>query len=151
MNLARLVPMSAVVVPLFATDADGASAELGRVLAAAHALPAERVIEKLRARERLGPSSVGDHVAIPHGRDDIPRTVGALGISVPGIGWNAPDGALVHIVVALLSPTEGPEHLAALAAVSRRLSDRSVREALLAATTREAAHALLVGDGLPVA
>jgi mannitol/fructose-specific phosphotransferase system IIA component (Ntr-type) len=73
--------------------------------------------------------------------------IGALGLSREGIDFGAPDGKPVRIVVALLSPMTGNNHLKALAAIAQTLADPSLRAKLLAARTAEEAHALFAQAG----
>jgi mannitol/fructose-specific phosphotransferase system IIA component len=122
MSLESMIPSGAVVVPLLATDVDEALVELSQALAHAHGLRADRVL--------------------PHGRGEVEHTVGALGISPRGVRWG---DARVHMVVALLSPLEGSEHVKALARIGRVLSDARLTAALREVTSAPQAHALLVG------
>lgn len=142
-TLAAMFPSGAVVVPLRATDSDQAIVELSEVLARAHELPADRVLTQLRERERLGSTAIGEGVALPHGRGDVDRTVGALGVAPHGVQWG---DARVHVVVALLSPREGSEHVKALARIGRLLTDGGLTTALRAAASPERARALLLGS-----
>lgn len=142
-RLAAMFPSAAVVVPLHATETDEAIVELSEVLARAHDLHADRVATQLRERERLGSTTIGEGVALPHGRGDVRHTVGALGISPQGVRWG--DGR-VHVVVALLSPHEGSEHIKALARIGRMLADGRLSAELRAATSPERARALLLGN-----
>lgn len=146
MTLARLIRESAVVVPLHASTVDDAIAEIGTALARAYDLDLQHVLASLRRREELGTTALGDGLALPHGRTGISKTVGALGISPPGIDWDAPDGLPVHVVVALLSPVEGSQHLAALSSVGAALSNASLREQLMAASDARHVHRLLLSS-----
>lgn len=141
MSIEGMVPADAVVVPLQATHVDEAIAELAGVLARAHGLPAEQVLTPLRERERLGSTAIGEGVALPHGRGEVEHTVGALGISPQGIRWG---DARVYLVVALLSPLEGSEHVKALAKIGRLLSHAGLTARLRAASSAAQAHALLL-------
>jgi PTS system nitrogen regulatory IIA component len=143
MTLDEIIPRAAVRVPLRARDAAEALAELTTVLAHAHALPVELVLARLQEREHLGSTALGNGVALPHGRGDVTRSVGALGISPRGLVWE-PDAARVHVVVAVLSPPSGPEHVRTLAWLGRVLGQARAYEALLAAPDAERAHAVLV-------
>jgi PTS system nitrogen regulatory IIA component len=142
MSLESMIPSGAVVVPLLATDVDEALVELSQALAHAHGLRADRVLLQLREREQLGSTAIGEGVALPHGRGEVEHTVGALGISPRGVRWG---DARVHMVVALLSPLEGSEHVKALARIGRVLSDARLTAALREVTSAPQAHALLVG------
>ncbi len=142
-NLGELIDATAVIVPLRAATVDEALTILADTLARVHGLDAASVGAELHAREQLGSTAVGEGVAIPHARADVTQTIGAFAVSPDGIPWDAPDGAPVRIVVALLSPREGSTHLAALANVARALVDPKLRGRLLAATNARDVHALL--------
>ena len=90
------------------------------------------VIAALAYRERIGSTALGHGVAIPHARlkgiDGIRRMY--LRLAAP-IAFDAPDGAPVSDVYALLVPKRAEqEHLAALAEVSGCLIDPGFRKAL---------------------
>jgi PTS system nitrogen regulatory IIA component len=143
-TLEELIDASAVIVPLRATNVDAAIGELADALAGTYGVDAARAREALLEREQVGSTAVGEGIAIPHARADIQRTIAAFAISREGIEWDAPDRALVHLVVALLSPQQGSEHLVALANVARSLIDPKLRARLLAAADAGEAHMLLV-------
>jgi len=142
-TLAAMFPSEAVIVPLRAADSDHALVELSEVLARAHELRKDHVLTQLREREQLGSTAIGEGVALPHGRGEVVDTVGALGISPTGVQWG---NARVHIVVALLSPLEGSEHVKALAKIGRLLADGRLITELRTTTSPKQARALLLGD-----
>jgi PTS system nitrogen regulatory IIA component len=142
MSLEAMFPSEAVVVPMRATSVDEALVELAGVLARAHGLQSDQVLLQLREREQLGSTAIGEGVALPHGRGEVEHTVAALGISPQGILWGE---ARVHVVVALLSPRAGREHIEALAKIGRRLTDGRLTEALRGASSPTQARELLVG------
>jgi PTS system nitrogen regulatory IIA component len=146
-TLAEMIPMTAVLVPLRASDVGGALIEVADALAFAHGIGRDLVRRELSSREKLGSTAVGESVALPHCRAEIPRTIGALAISTRGIPWDAPDDMPVRLVVALVSPREGSEHLTALATVARAFIDPTLRARLLAASDARQAHDLLVARG----
>ena len=144
MTLSELIDSKAVIVPLRASTVDAALVELSEALGHVYDLEPRKVLDELCAREQLGSTAVGEGIAIPHARADVPRTIGVFAVSSEGIDWEAPDGIPVRLVVALLSPRQGSTHLAALANVARALVDPALRSRLLAATDAEQVHALLV-------
>lgn len=143
MSIEALFPSEAVIVPMRATGVDDALSELAEVLARAHGLRAEQVLAHLREREQLGSTAIGEGVALPHGRCEVERTVGALGISPQGIQWG---DVRVHVVIALLSPLTSSEHVKALARIGRLLTDGRLAADLRTAASAEQARALLVGS-----
>jgi PTS system nitrogen regulatory IIA component len=143
MTLEAMVPSEAVIVPMRATNVDEALGELAEVLAHAHGLRAEEVLAQLREREQLGSTAIGEGIALPHGRGEAERTVGALGISPQGIPWG---DARVHVVIALLSPLASTEHVKALARIGRLFADGRLAADLRAASSATQARALFVGS-----
>ena len=108
--------------------------DLGDLAASAHNLPSARVIDALMEREALGPTGVGDGVALPHAR--IAGLTDVCGVFVrleKPIDFDAVDRQPVDLVFSLFAPEEaGVEHLKALALVSRTLRDASLRGKLRA-------------------
>jgi PTS system nitrogen regulatory IIA component len=143
MSLAAMFPSGAVVVPLRAADVDEALVQLAEVLARAHGLSAEQVLTTLREREQLGSTAIGEGVALPHGRGEVEQTVGALGISPSGVQWGS---ARVHVVIALLSPLGGSEHVKALARIGRLFADGRLTAELRTARNPARALEMLIDD-----
>ncbi len=88
-------------------------------------LSADTILEALRAREQLGSTGLGKGFALPHARiDGLKRFVGLFARLARPVDFDAIDGAPVDLVFLLLMPADaGNNHVAALAAVSRRFRD----------------------------
>ena len=105
-------------------------------------LPAQHKDEAVKAvlkREMSASTALPDGIALPHGRTDcVADIICMLGIHPAGIDFGAPDGQPSRIFVLLLVPaTVACNHIHFLANLSRRLMEQSVRNELLAASTRE--------------
>ena len=122
--------------------------QLAAILAGAHDLDAKTVGDVLIAREKLGSTGFGGGVAIPHGKlPGLTKVVGLFARLTQGIDFQAIDDIPVDLVFVLLSPVDaGPDHLKALARVSRRLRDRAFVAKLRGAASRDALYALLTAD-----
>jgi Kef-type K+ transport system membrane component KefB/mannitol/fructose-specific phosphotransferase system IIA component (Ntr-type) len=60
-------------------------------------------------REELAATGIGNGVAIPHARiAGLKSAVVVVGISEPGINFDAPDGQPAHVIFLLLTPREDP-------------------------------------------
>ena len=143
-DLANIVGRQHVVPGLNAGDKDSLLAELARRAALAlktGALKADEAMIKnaLAARERLGSTGVGQGIAIPHARlDGLKQPFGMFARIEPPIDFGAIDDRPVDLVFLLLTPAAGGAHLAALAAIARRLRDPAVASAIRgAANARE--------------
>jgi len=102
--------------------------ELGGIAESVYKLDQSLVIEALQERESLGPTGVGNGVALPHARlDNLDEVVGALVLLEKPIDFDSVDRQPVDLAFALFAPRDaGVEHLKALALVSRTLRDPSV-------------------------
>ena len=103
------------------------------------------MIEALMDRESLGPTGVGQGIALPHA-----RMVGAenvLGIFLrleKPLNFDAVDRQPVDLVFALIAPENaGVDHLKALALVSRTLRDPSFCAKLRANSDAATLHTIL--------
>lgn len=105
----------------------------------------EEAFKALLERERLGPTGLGDGVAIPHGRvSNIDQPVGAIATLKPALEYDTPDDKPVSICLALLVPLEATDsHVRLLAQIAERLSDSALRESMLTATCPDNVVAML--------
>ncbi|MBL3570110.1 PTS lactose transporter subunit IIC [Rhodovulum sp. BSW8] len=119
--------------------------ELGEVAHAAYALPSGTAVDALQERESLGPTGVGQGVALPHARlSGIDRVRGAFIRLEKAIDFGAVDRQPVDLIFALFAPLDsGVDHLKALALVSRTLRDGTVCAKLRANTDPATLHAVL--------
>lgn len=94
----------------------------------AHGLSAAATVEALMDRESLGPTGVGNGVALPHARiSGLEEVVGAFILLEKPIDFEAVDRQPVDLIFALFAPEEaGVEHLKALALVSRTLREQAL-------------------------
>ena len=119
--------------------------ELGDIANGVYDLPQERVVEALMERESLGPTGVGQGIALPHARlKGLSDVVGIfLRVERP-LEFNSVDRQPVDLVFALFAPAEsGVDHLRALALVSRTLRDPDVCAKLRANSDPATLHAVL--------
>lgn len=102
--------------------------DLGELAEASHGLNATAVIEALIDREGLGPTGVGQGIALPHARiPDIDHVIGLFLRLEKPLNFEAVDRQPVDLVFALVAPEHaGVEHLKALALVSRTLRDPAI-------------------------
>lgn len=128
MDFATLLKPEAVKVTGSVSSKKRLFQDLGELVASAYGLEQGTVTEALRAREALGPTGVGNGVALPHARlTDLDKVVGAFILMEKPIDFDAVDRAPVDIAFALFAPEDaGVEHLKALALVSRTLREHSI-------------------------
>ena len=119
--------------------------EIGDLAASTYGLDADTVIEALMERESLGPTGVGQGVALPHTRIDSVGAVCGLFIRLDRpLDFESIDKQPVDIVFTLFAPeSAGVEHLKALALVSRTLRDSGIRSKLRANDDVATLHTIL--------
>jgi len=149
MKIVDILTSAALVEPaLQGRDKTAVLRELAAHLArerAADGIDAERLVEVLWERERLGSTAIGDGIAIPHGKlPGLQGVVGAFGRHPAGVNFDSLDGTPTHLFFLLVAPEDSVgQHLKALARVSRLLKDRAFRDRLLTAPDRAALYALI--------
>jgi len=119
--------------------------QLSQLAAQAHGVDAQLVLDRLTERERLGSTGFGGGIAIPHGKIDGLTSVIGVAVRLPApIDFEAIDDLPVDLVFMLLSPVDGgPDHLKALATVSRMMRDQEFVAKLRGAANDDALLALL--------
>lgn len=93
-----------------------------------YGLDSDLVLDALLAREALGPTGVGNGVALPHARlTELDRVVGVFVLLDKPIDFGSVDRQPVDIAFAIFAPEDaGVDHLKALALVSRTLRDSGI-------------------------
>ena len=102
---------------------------------------AHEIFDGLLARERLGSTSIGDGVAIPHCRQPIARIQICLVTTEVEVEYEATDGQAVDIFFALIVPEDEHQmHLRALADLSTILANNNHRARIRACSDNEALY-----------
>ena len=148
-SLAELVPPAHVLAGQRAADKTALLRLLAGLAAQAAGRDQASLAAALVARESLGSTGIGGGLALPHARlAGLGASMGWLVRLARPVAFDAVDGAPVDLVVMLLSPeADNAGHLAALAAVSRRLRQSEVAAAIRAAPDTAAMRAALIGGG----
>ncbi|SES09482.1 PTS IIA-like nitrogen-regulatory protein PtsN [Tranquillimonas rosea] len=145
MQLSTLLKPSAVRVIGTLSSKKRLFQELGDIAASVHGLRTQDVVEALLEREGLGPTGVGQGVALPHARlAGLESVQGAFVRLEKPIEFDAVDRKPVDLVFALFAPEDaGVEHLKALATVSRTMRDSALCTKLRANVDPLTLHAVL--------
>lgn len=145
MELSRILQPEAVRVIGSLTSKKRLFQELGDLAGTVYGLPVPDVVDSLTDRESLGPTGVGQGIALPHARmKGLSEVRGVfLRIERP-LDFGSVDRQPVDLVFALFAPAEsGVDHLRALALVSRTLRNQGVCGKLRANTDPATLHAVL--------
>ncbi|HET8534456.1 MAG TPA: PTS sugar transporter subunit IIA [Sphingomicrobium sp.] len=147
MHLTEFLDFDAIKPALPAGNKRSLLGQLANLAAARLELPSAPILETLTEREKLGSTGFGQGVAIPHGKvEGLKQIYGMFVRLAEPIGFKAIDRKPVDLVFLLLSPPDaGPEHLKALAAVSRVVRNAPTLEKMRGARSRDALAAVLLG------
>jgi nitrogen PTS system EIIA component len=123
MELSSILKPEAVRVFSAASSKKRLFQEIGDLASSALGMDAQATVEALMERESLGPTGVGNGVALPHARMPGLEQVSAVFVMLEKpIDFGSVDRQPIDIAFALFAPEEaGVEHLKALALVSRTL------------------------------
>lgn len=135
-----------VVLGLNAVSKADLLQDLARRAAPAAGVAASAIAAALTAREQLGSTGLGRGFALPHARIvGVSRFVGLFARLAAPVPFEAIDKTPVDLVFLLLIPGEVSDgHLAALAAISRRMRDEPVAAGLRAVGSADDAYRMLV-------
>lgn len=119
--------------------------DVGEFAESALGLRHATVTDALMDREALGPTGVGQGVALPHARLEGISEVQGLFIRLDRpLDFEAVDRQPVDLIFTLFAPVNaGVEHLKALALVSRTLRDSGIRAKLRANADAATIHTIL--------
>ena len=78
------------------------------------------IVEKLNERERLGSTSVGNGIAIPHTKVDGIKETQVIFLKLKsGVDFSAPDGKKIDLIFSIIAPENSEsDHLLILSSIS---------------------------------
>ncbi|HXI21889.1 MAG TPA: PTS sugar transporter subunit IIA [Gemmatimonadales bacterium] len=144
--LTELLTPERIRVPLAATDKPGVLRELTALLAQRAGVDPDPLFAAVVEREQVLSTGIGHGIAIPHAKSTSVADLSLVCGSRPdGIAFDALDGEPVRLFFLLIGPESAAgQHVKALSRIARLVRRESVRDALLAATTPEQFHQVLV-------
>jgi PTS system nitrogen regulatory IIA component len=147
MEIAELIKPDQIVIGLDVTDKSGLLFELAMRASRACGVAAESILKALTAREALGSTGMGQGIALPHASiEGLKKPFGCLARLEHSVDFEAIDGEPVDLVFLLLTPPAARnQNVAILAAISRRLRDRTVLQELRTGKSAPEIYKALVG------
>lgn len=145
MKIVEFLRPDAVIDSLSGQTAHAVLVELCRPIAAASRVEAQKLVETLVEREKLGSTGIGEGVAIPHGKvAGLPDLLASFGRSRDGVDFKAIDGKRTFLFFTLFAPEAcAGAHLKALARISRLFKNPAFRESILHAADAAEIHRLI--------
>ena len=123
--------------------------EIANVASEHIGVPNMSIAKSLQQREILGPTGIGNGVAIPHVKiKGLTKIYGFFSSLDRPIDFESADKQPVDLIFTLLAPenNKGTEHLKALAMVSRVFSDKNIRSKLRSSESTESLFAILTSN-----
>jgi PTS system nitrogen regulatory IIA component len=145
MNISEFLAPADVIVGLRAGNKGDLIRELARRATPVTGIEPAVIANALQARELLGSTGLGRGFALPHARiPGLARFFGTFARLARPIDFQAIDDSPVDLVFLLLIPADAEnEHVAALAAISRRLRNAEVLRGVRKADSPATLHALI--------
>ncbi|OKU06971.1 PTS 2-O-a-mannosyl-D-glycerate transporter subunit IIABC [Escherichia coli] len=140
MNLTTLTHRDALCLNARFTSREEAIHALTQRLAALGKISStEQFLEEVYRRESLGPTALGDGLAVPHGKTAaVKEAAFAVATLSEPLQWEGVDGpeAVDLVVLLAIPPNEaGTTHMQLLTALTTRLADDEIRARIQSATT----------------
>ncbi|HAX4668963.1 TPA: PTS 2-O-a-mannosyl-D-glycerate transporter subunit IIABC [Escherichia coli] len=140
MNLTTLTHRDALCLNARFTSREEAIHALTQSLAALGKISStEQFLEEVYRRESLGPTALGEGLAVPHGKTAaVKEAAFAVATLSEPLQWEGVDGpeAVDLVVLLAIPPNEaGTTHMQLLTALTTRLADDEIRARIQSATT----------------
>ncbi|TGH32919.1 PTS 2-O-a-mannosyl-D-glycerate transporter subunit IIABC [Escherichia coli] len=140
MNLTTLTHRDALCLNARFTSREEAIHALTQRLAALGKISStEQFLEEVYRRESLGPTALGEGLAVPHGKTAAVKEAAFAVATLSGpLQWEGVDGpeAVDLVVLLAIPPNEaGTTHMQLLTALTTRLADDEIRARIQSATT----------------
>ncbi|HAL1225150.1 TPA: PTS 2-O-a-mannosyl-D-glycerate transporter subunit IIABC [Escherichia coli] len=140
MNLTTLTHRDALCLNACFTSREEAIHALTQRLAALGKISStEQFLEEVYRRESLGPTALGEGLAVPHGKTAaVKEAAFAVATLSEPLQWEGVDGpeAVDLVVLLAIPPNEaGTTHMQLLTALTTRLADDEIRARIQSATT----------------
>ena len=148
MLISKIITQSRVVSVTSVSSKKRLLQEISNSLAVECHMSVDIIFNALKDREQLGPTGMGNGIAIPHAKlDNIDGITGMFVKLEKPIEFESIDKKKVDLIFTILAPTQsGVEHLKALAKVSRLLRDKNICSKLRSTEDVSALYSILIQD-----
>ena len=149
MNMYEILSKKAIRTKLRSSNKKQLLQDIANIASEHIGIPNMNIAKSLQQREILGPTGIGNGVAIPHVKiRGLKKIYGLFSTLDRPVDFEAADKQPVDLVFTLLAPEEnsGTEHLKALAMVSRIFSDKNTRSKLRSSVNTESLFAILTSN-----
>lgn len=149
MNMYDILSKDAISTKIKAANKKQFMQEIANLASEYAGITNMNIAKSLQQREILGPTGIGNGVAIPHVKiDGLNKIYGFFSRLENPIDFDSADKQPVDLIFTLLAPenNNGTEHLKALAMVSRVFNDKDIRSKLRSSENAESLFAILTSN-----
>ena len=120
MKLSEFINKDSIFLDIRAESQKNVFKILGNIFSKKNKTLSSLIIDKLNERERLGSTSVGNGIAIPHTKiDGINETQVIFLKLIDGVDFSASDGKKIDLVFSIIAPENSEsDHLLILSSIS---------------------------------
>lgn len=150
MNISQILRREDVLLNVESNCIKRVFCDLSEYLASQHDVPQRELYDALNQRERLGSTSVGEGVLIPHTRlDASEKLIGVFARLATPIDVDALDEKKADLVVMLVAPaSQQTNHMKVLSRLTRVMRDEQSRAIIRQTDSREDIYKILTSCDL---
>ena len=148
MLLSKILDQKSVTLVTNVTSKKRLFQEIANHISLKCGLKVDEVFNALQEREQLGPTGMGNGIAIPHARLKVVNKIMGMFIKLSKpIDFDAVDRQRVDLIFVIIAPSDGGvDHLKALAKVSRLLRNQNICAKLRSAEDISTLYTILTQD-----
>ena len=139
MKLSEFIYKNSIFINVEAESQKNVFKILGNIFSKKNKTLSSRIIDKLNERERLGSTSVGNGIAIPHTKvDGIKKTQVIFLKLKSGVDFSASDGKKIDLIFSIIAPENSEsDHLLILSSISNFIRKKQKIDRLRGSATIE--------------
>ena len=139
MKLSEFIHKNSIFINVEADSQKNVFKILGNIFSKKNKALSSRIIDKLNERERLGSTSVGNGIAIPHTKvDGIKKTQVIFLKLKSGVDFSASDGKKIDLIFSIIAPENSEsDHLLILSSISNFIRKKQKIDRLRGSATIE--------------
>ena len=139
MKLSEFIYKNSIFINVEAESQKNVFKILGNIFSKKNKTLSSRIVDKLNERERLGSTSVGNGIAIPHTKvDGIKKTQVIFLKLKSGVDFSASDGKKIDLIFSIIAPGNSEsDHLLILSSISNFIRKKQKIDRLRGSATIE--------------
>ena len=139
MKLSEFINKDSIFLDVHAESQKNVFKILGNIFSKKNKTLSSLIIDKLNERERLGSTSVGNGIAIPHTKIDGINETQVIFLKLKdGVDFSASDGKKIDLVFSIIAPENSEsDHLLIISSISNFIRKKQKIERLRGSTNME--------------